>query len=89
VPRVSAFYGLVIVFVYNEDRHEGRPHFHVEFEGRWVSYDIVTLAPLGGRLPSRQGRLVRKWARLHREELFENWERARQKEPLIPIDPLP
>ena len=89
MPRVSAFYGLVIVFLYNEDRHTGRPHFHVEFEGRWVSYDIATLAPLGGRLPSRQDRLVRRWARLHRRELLDNWQRARAKEELVPIDPLP
>jgi len=28
MPRVSAFYGIVIFFLYNEDRHKGRPHFH-------------------------------------------------------------
>ena len=89
MPRVSAFYGIVILFYFNEDRHEGRPHFHAEFAGRRFSYDIATLEPFGGDMPRRPHRLVTKWARLHREELLENWQRARDEEPLVPIDPLP
>ncbi len=89
MPRVSAFYGIVILFLYNEDRHTGRPHFHVEFEGRWFSYDIATLEPLGGRMARRQHRLVVKWGSLHQGELLDNWRRARAREELVPIDPLP
>ena len=89
MPRVSAFYGMVILLLYNEDGHTGRPHFHVDFDGRRVSYDIATLEPLGGSLPRRPHRLVTKWARLHRDELLDNWRRARAKEALMPIDPLP
>jgi hypothetical protein len=47
MSRVSAFYGIVIFFLYNEDGHEGRPHFHADFAGQWVSYDIETVKPLG------------------------------------------
>ncbi len=89
MPRVSAFYGIVIFFLYNEDRHEGRPHFHAEFSGRRVSYDIETLKPLGGRLPRRANRLVTRWARLHQDELLANWHRAREAKTMVPIDPLP
>jgi hypothetical protein len=89
MPRVSAFYGIVIFFLYNEDGHEGRPHFHAEFAGRWVSYDIETVKPLGGHLPRRPHRLVTRWARLHQAELLANWHRAREKKAMVPIDPLP
>lgn len=33
--------------------------------------------------------LVREWAKLRRDELMANWERARRKDPLLEIDPLP
>jgi hypothetical protein len=40
-------------------------------------------------LPPRALRLVRQWARLHPEELTDNWTLAQALEPLVPIDPLP
>jgi hypothetical protein len=33
MPRVSAFYGIVITMFFDEDRHPGRPHFHAEYAG--------------------------------------------------------
>jgi hypothetical protein len=33
--------------------------------------------------------MVREWARLHHDELLADWERARLREPLDPIEPLP
>lgn len=41
-----------------------------------------------GESPPRALRLVLEWAELHREELLENWELARQGQPLIRIAPL-
>jgi hypothetical protein len=56
MPRVSAFYGIVIRMYYNEDRHTGRPHFHVVIADHEASFDIETLKPLSGSLPSRPTR---------------------------------
>ncbi len=89
MPRVSAFYGIVIWMYANEAFHPNRPHFHAEFAGVSASYDIETLEPIVGRLPHRNHRLVVKWARLHRDELLRNWARCRAHQPLRPIDPLP
>jgi hypothetical protein len=89
VPRVSAFYGIVITMYFEEPRHLGRPHFHAEYAGAEASFDIDTFEPIAGRFPPRATRLVRSWARLHQEELHRNWQRARDEEPLLPIDPLP
>lgn len=49
----------------------------------------ATLRTLNGSLPPRALRLVRQWARLHPDELAENWERAQDLEPLVAIEPLP
>ena len=32
--------------------------------------------------------LVLEWASQNRRELFANWERARERKPLVPIEPL-
>jgi hypothetical protein len=50
---------------------------------------LETLQPLYGELPARALRLVREWAELHHEELDANWRKARAREPLDTIEPLP
>ena len=86
MPRISAFYGIVIAMYYR-DHHP--PHFHAiygEFEAQIV---IETLEPLSGELPPRALRLVRDWASLHQAELEANWANARARRPLDTIEPLP
>ena len=39
-------------------------------------------------LGRRQLRLVLAWAELHRDELEENWRRARAREKLLEVEPL-
>ena len=86
VPRISAFYGIVIAMYFDE---HGVPHFHARYAGQRASVAIATLEVLAGSLPERALRLVHEWAALHRGELEENWLRARDELPLEPIAPLP
>ena len=86
MPRLSAFYGIVIAMYHRE---HGVPHFHAIYAGRRASIAIDTLEILGGSLPDRALRLIREWAELHRDELAANWQRAARLEPLEPIEPLP
>ena len=65
------------------------PHFHATYAGETAQITIETLELAEGFLPPRALRLVRDWARAHRQELEANWERARAHEPLEPIEPLP
>lgn len=88
MPQVSSFYGITIVMFFDEDRHQGRPHFHAIYAGSEASFDAEKASRLGGTLPRRAERLVIRWAREHRQELQENWERARRHEPLRNIEPL-
>jgi hypothetical protein len=89
MPRISAFYGIVIWMYHDEIQHLGRPHFHAGYAGDEASIDIEDLEVLAGRLPPRALRLVVEWGGAHQEELRENWDRARRHEPLERVDPLP
>jgi hypothetical protein len=85
VPRISAFYGIVIWMYFND---HNPPHFHATYSGAEVLMTIRDLAILRGMLPTRALGLVEEWAREHREDLLADWERARAGEPLLPIQPL-
>jgi hypothetical protein len=86
VPTISAFYGIIIRMYWNEGDHNV-PHFHAEY-GEHVASVGMNGEVLAGTLPSRVQRLVREWSQLHQDELFANWVRARNNEPLETIDPL-
>ncbi|HEY2768795.1 MAG TPA: DUF4160 domain-containing protein [Solirubrobacteraceae bacterium] len=88
MPRISAFYGIVIWMYHDEAHHSGRPHFHATYGGDEATVDIESLAILAGGLPPRGQRLVVEWAQTHQAELRENWVRARLAQPLASIEPL-
>ena len=64
------------------------PHFHVRYGSQKAIFAIEHLSVIRGELPPRALQLVKEWARLHRTELEDDWRRARQNQPLQPIDPL-
>ena len=84
MPEISRFFGIQILMWFRE--HEP-PHFHAVYAGDRSSVLIET-GEARGDFPPRAQRLVRDWADLHRDELRENWQRARRAEPLRPIAPL-
>ena len=85
MPCVSQFFGILIYMYYNE---HAPPHFHAEYGGDEALYEIETLRVYAGKLPRRVHNLVLEWADLHRSELLEDWDKARQGEPLTKIEPL-
>ena len=68
--------------------HHARPHFHARYAGEAASVDLDGTV-IAGSLPRRALALVAEWTRQHRDELEDNWERARREESLEQIDPLP
>ena len=85
MPTISTFFGIMIRMYYNDHQP---PHFHAEYGADEAIYEIATLNVLRGRLPRRAHALVVEWASLHRNELWSNWEQARQQVPLMKIAPL-
>jgi hypothetical protein len=86
VPRLSYFYGITIRMYWNERDHP-IAHFHAEYAGEHASIAIDGTV-LAGSLPTRALRLIADWAQLHHDDLLTNWEHARNRRPLAPIDPL-
>jgi hypothetical protein len=85
VPVVSRFYGIAIVF-YWEDHLP--PHFHAKYGGDEGMIDIKTGELIQGSLSRRVLSLVNEWRAAHQAELIADWERARRRQPLAYIEPL-
>lgn len=85
MPEVSRFYGIVICFFYR-DHPPG--HFHAFYGEHEALIEIETGRIYRGWLPGTAYQLVEKWRSLHVQELREDWNRARQRMPVLPVPPL-
>lgn len=84
MPEISRFLGIVIGMFYRE---HGVPHFHAVYGEHEISVEVESGA-VHGSFPPRALRHVLEWAALHKAELLENWELAREGKPLNRIAPL-
>jgi hypothetical protein len=64
------------------------PHFHVEYAEHKAVVDIQKSQIQKGTLPNRQLKLVLAWCEIHKDELMQNWEMAKDGKPLNKIHPL-
>jgi len=85
MPEISRFFGVVIKMFFND---HNPPHFHAEYGDNLALIDVRNLSVFSGRLPPRVLGLVIEWATLHRQELLDDWERARAQQELHSIAPL-
>jgi hypothetical protein len=85
MPEISRFLGIVISLYYND---HPPPHFHVRYSEQRAIVAIDSLMILEGSLSPRVLGLVVEWASLHRQELFDDWQLAREQLPLNSIAPL-
>lgn len=85
VPTISRFYGIVIAMYFDD---HGFPHFHARHAGASAKVRIDQIEVIESNLEVRHLRLALAWAELHRDELLENWRRARTGETLSEIEPL-
>jgi len=84
MPEISRFLGIVIGMFYSE---HGVAHFHAVYGEHEISVELE-LGTIHGEFPARALRLVLEWANLHKQELIENWQLARQGQPLKRVAPL-
>ena len=84
MPEVSRFLGISI-YMYFADH--APPHFHAEYGEFEITVEIEA-GVVTGKFPRRALGHVLAWYNLHRSELAEDWDLARQKLPLKPIAPL-
>jgi hypothetical protein len=81
MPTISFFYGIMVVMYWQD---HPPPHFHVSYQNFRAVVEIET-GRIKGRLPSGVRRDILAWTERHRQELLDNWERARLNMPLWPI----
>ena len=85
MPEISLFYGIRVTMYYSD---HNPPHFHAEYGNYKALIDIQEGIVISGALPGRQLKLILAWCELHRDELMQNWELARDAKPLNRINPL-
>lgn len=85
VPEICRFFGIVITMNYSD---HNPPHFHARYGSSAALFTIDPIAIYSGELPPRAIGLVIEWATLHRTELLDDWNRARDQRPLQRISPL-
>jgi hypothetical protein len=84
VPELSRFLGIVIAMFY---RDHGPAHFHAVYGEYEITVGIED-GVVKGEFPRRALRHVLEWYEMHKAELAENWQRAKDRKPLEPISPL-
>lgn len=84
MPELSRFLGIVIGMFYRE---HGVAHFHAVYGEYEISVEVET-RKIHGRFPPRALKLVLEWMNLHKAELLEDWQLAKQGHPLKRIAPL-
>jgi hypothetical protein len=82
MPTIAYFYGIAIRMFFRE---HPPPHFFATYSGHEANVSIETGEVIDGHLPANAARLVKQWALAHRDELEDNWRRARANQPLVKI----
>lgn len=85
MPIISEFYGILIRMFYND---HAPPHFHAVYGEFEIIVGISPIEILAGKAPNRVRSMVLEWTALHQIELLENWQRCRQAEATVKIEPL-
>ena len=85
MPVISQFYGIMIRMFYND---HAPPHFHAAYGEYELIVGISPITIMQGKAPNRVRSMVLEWAALHQQELLDNWNRCRQSQVLLSIEPL-
>jgi len=68
-------------------RDHGPAHFYAVYGEYEITVGIED-GVVKGEFPRRALRHVLEWYEMHKAELAENWQRAKDRKPLEPISPL-
>lgn len=85
MPYVSMFFGIIIRMFHNE---HNPPHFHAEYQGQRAIFNFNGEISKGTITSKTAKKLIKKWAKLHKKELNENWNKAVQGKQIDRIKPL-
>ena len=69
-------------------RDHNPPHFHAFYNDWKALFSIEPLEMIEGSLPPRIHGVVIEWASMHKDELFDNWNRLQNEQKPKKIKPL-
>jgi Domain of unknown function (DUF4160) len=84
MPELARFLGIVIGMFYRE---HGVAHFHAAYGEHEISIEVEA-GTIHGHFPPRALKLVLEGMSLHKSESLEDWQLAKQGQPLKRIAPL-
>ncbi len=85
MPKISRFYGINIKMYYNDHLP---PHFHAVYGDKELIVTINPIEILQGTASPKVRSLVLEWTALHQQELAQNWQRCRDAQAPLAIEPL-
>lgn len=84
MPEICRFLGMVIRMFINE---HPPAHFHVKYAEFEATVSIETGKIIQGELPGRLPSIIMEWTNQRRTELLDNWQRARNRDTILPVKP--
>lgn len=84
MAELCRFYG-IIIYMYGFDHNP--PHFHFTY-GDFECIMYLDGYIVEGKAPGKVIKKVEKWTKIHRKELLDAWERAKNGEEIPKINPL-
>lgn len=75
MPRISEFFGIVVLMYWFDQQQHKKPHFHARYSGKEGVFDLDGNL-LAGSLGAKGDSLVREWCKLRRSELQTAWDLA-------------
>ena len=73
MPAISSFYGIVI-YMYFLGKEHNPSHIHAYYGTNNAIISIKTGKIIDGRLPRNALKLIKRWLKIHREELETMWD---------------
>lgn len=87
MPIVSQFYGIIVMMFSEKGERHHSPHIHVDYAEYSCVFDFEGNI-IRGKIPRKQEKLVQAWMEIHKEELEQLWELAKQQKEIFKIKPL-
>jgi hypothetical protein len=75
MPKVSEFFGIVILMYWKDNKRHHQAHFHARYGGEEAVFNFNGDI-LAGAMSRRASKLVKEWAKERKTELNFAWEQA-------------
>ena len=75
MPRISEFFGIVILMYWKDTKRHSMPHIHVRYAGEEAVFTLNGEL-IAGSLGPRAQRLVREWVKERKAHLEYAWSQA-------------